>query len=428
MKIIQITPGAGDMICGACLRDHALARTLNAMGHSVLLTPLYLPVHLEEKREGDVNAPIFFTGVNVYLEQKFPWYRRVPGWLHHLMASRSLLRWVSRSAGKTQPSQLGELTLSMLRGEDGNQVRELNELIAWLKTEKPDLVCLGNALLVGLARRIKEALGVPVVCTLQGEDFYLDSLPPKFQERAWAIARARAREIDLFVAPSRFFAQTMIRRLELNPERVSVVWNGVNVEGIEPAGNPPESPTIGYFARMSPEKGLEDLVDAFLYLKRQNRIPGLRLRIGGYCGPGNKRFVDSLLEKLRTYKANVDFCPNLSRVEKLAFLRANTVFCVPATYGEAFGLYILESLACGVPVVEPDHAAFPELLLATGGGVMFKPLDISAMADGLESLLSQPAKARKMGEVGRKAVLEQFSIQEMAENILRNYKALLGQS
>lgn len=427
MKIIQITPGAGNMICGACLRDHALARAIKQMGHSALMVPLYLPAHLEQETEGR-EIPVFFTGINVYLEQKFSWFRHSPQWLHRLIASRFLLNWAARSAAKTQASQLGELTLSMLRGEEGNQARELQELISWLKTEKPDLVCLGNALLVGLARRIKSELGVPVVCTLQGEDYYLDSLPGAFQSRAWEIARERAQEIDLFIAPSRYFAQTMARRLNLNPDRVSVVWNGLDLQGFTPAESQPVSPTIGFFARMSPEKGLENLVDAFLLLKRHNRIPELRLRIGGYCGPNDQAFVAGIKEKLKTYASSVDFCPNLTRKEKQDFLRLNSVFSVPATYGESFGLYVLESLACGVPVVEPNHAAFPELLTATGGGILFKPLDINAYADALESLLSQPTKARQLGEAGRQAVREKFSIEVMAENIIRNYAALASQS
>jgi glycosyltransferase involved in cell wall biosynthesis len=311
----------------------------------------------------------------------------------------------------------------MLRGEEGNQSRELDELIHWLRQEKPDVICLSNALLIGMARRLRSELRAPVICTLQGEDWFLDSLPPGAREMAWQIVAERAAEVDLFIAPSAYFADFMRKRLQLPAERVRVVFNGINLEGYSRDPQPvptnrdqPQFPTLGYFARLCREKGLEKLAAAFLLLKKRDRVKNLKLRAGGSCGPADQVVVDELRERLEKagVGGDVEFVPNPSRAAKLDFLRSLSVFSVPATYHEAFGLYLIESLASGVPVVQPAHSAFPEIVQATGGGLLCDAQDLNALADAIESLLLDPARARALGESGRKAVAEKFSVETMA--------------
>jgi hypothetical protein len=138
------------MYCGGCFRDNALVATLRRLGHDVLMVPLYLPLNLEDADQS-ARTPIFFSGINVYLQQKMPLFRKLPRWLNRLLASPLLLRQAGKAAAKTRPADVGDLTLSMLKGEEGNQARELDELVRWLKTQaKPDLVCLSNVLLVGM--------------------------------------------------------------------------------------------------------------------------------------------------------------------------------------------------------------------------------------------------------------------------------------
>ncbi len=422
LRIVQITPGAGRMFCGACLRDNALVTALRQLGHAALMAPLYLPLTLDEEDQS-AGRPIFFSGINVYLEQQSALFRHAPAWLHRALASPTLLKWASGAAAKTSSMDLGGMTLSMLRGEEGNQARELEQLIGWLRAEKPDVVSLSNALLVGMARRIKAALCVPVLCSLQGEDWFLDALPSPDRELAWQTAAERAADVDLFIAPSRYFADLMQRRLKLAPERVRVLPNGLNLDGYAaaPRQSDVQPPVLGYFARMCREKGLETLVNAFIILKKRGRAGNLKLRIGGSCGPADRVVVEELRARLqeRSLLADVEFCPNLSRADKQAFLRSLSVFSVPAVYGEAFGLYVIEALACGVPVVQPRHAAFPELIAATGGGLLCAPGDEPALADAIESLLLDPARARSLGEAGQKAVREQFGIETMARRMAK---------
>ena len=407
------------MYCGNCFRDNALVAELRRQGHAPVMVPLYLPMTLDEENQS-AGTPIFFNGIKVYLEQVFPRFRRAPQWLHKLVASPVLLKLVTGRAAKTRAAEVGDLTLSMLRGEEGNQARELEELIAWLRTQpKPDVVCLSNAMLVGLARRVKRELGVSVVCTLQGEDAFLDGMPEPVRGEVWRTLAERGRDVDLFVAPSRYFGELMAKRLALPAERWCVVPNGISLEGYHAAGSAAEPPALGFFARMCPEKGLDMVVEAFIEIRKRGRVPRLQLRIGGACGPGDTAFVNRLKQRLAAagLAGDVEFFPNLSRAEKLAFLRSLTVFSVPALYGEAFGLYVIEALASGVPVVQPRVASFPELIAATGGGVLCEPRNVEALAEAIEALVLDPARARALGEAGRRAVETGFSGRAMAEGM-----------
>ena len=420
MNLVQITPGAGGMYCGNCFRDNALVAALRRRGHAVLMVPLYLPMTLDEADQS-AGTPTFFGGVNVYLEQKSALFRRAPQWLHALLDSPRLLRWAAGKAAGTRAQDVGELTLSMLRGEEGNQARELDALIAFLKTQPPpDVVLLSNAMLVGLARKLKAELGCAVVCNLQGEDGFLDAMPEPVRGEVWRTLAERATEADLFIAPSRYFAERMGGRLGLPAGKVKVVFNGISLEGYSEIPNSefriPNSPTLGFFARMCREKGLDTLVEAFIEIRRRGKVPGLKLRVGGGCGPGDAAFVAELRGRLRAVgvEQDVEFHPNLTREQKVAFLRSLTVFSVPALYGEAFGLYVLEALAAGVPVVQPRVASFPELVAATGGGVLCEPGNASALAEAVEGLLLDPVRLKALGAAGRQTVKERFSVEQMA--------------
>ncbi len=414
------------MYCGNCFRDNALVAALRTMGHQVLMVPLYLPLALDEEDQS-AGTPIFFGGVSVYLEQKSALFRRAPRWVHRALASPKVLRWASGRAVKTRASDVADILLSMLRGEHGNQARELGELVSWLKQQqKPDVICFSNALLMGMAQKLKRELGAPVVCTLQGEDTYLDALPESHRGDCWRALAERTADVDLFIAPSRYFADLMTRRLGLTADRVRMVFNGINIDGfkvesqranrLSSLDSRPSTSVLGFFARMCKEKGLDTLVEAFIRLKQRGNVPRLKLHIGGSCGPADEPFVKSLRRRLAEagYIGETAFSPNLSRPEKLDFLNALSVFSVPALYGEAFGLYVIEAMAAGVPVVQPRTAAFPELIEATGGGVLCEPGDPQALADAIEPLLVNPDRARTLGEAGRKTVFEKFSAEAMA--------------
>jgi len=150
----------------------------------------------------------------------------------------------------------------------------------------------------------------------------------------------------------------------------------------------------------------------------------LKLRVAGSCTTADKLFVDRLHHRLiaEGLGEDVAFLPNISRAEKIAFLQSLSALSVPATYGESFGLYVVEALAAGVPVVQPRHAVFPELLNATGGGVLCEPDDPRSLASAIEELLSDPERSRMLGERGRQAIKEKFRVEQMAEKVIQVFE------
>jgi glycosyltransferase involved in cell wall biosynthesis len=425
MKIIQITPSAGDSFyCENCLRDAALARAIIKLGHEGLTIPLYLPLSSEQSSSTNIS-PIFFGGLNVYLQQKMAFFRRTPRWLDRLFDSPRLLRWIGRMAGMTSEKDLGQTTISMLQGEQGRQIKELHRLVDWLQTHEnqTDIICLSNVLLIGLAKSIKQRLDVPVVCLLQDEDEFLDELAPPYSQQAWQIISERAGNIDAFIGVSKYYTETMQQRLGLDLEQTFTVYTGISLDEYEYSTTRPEIPTIGFLSRMCSEKGLDTLVEAFLKIKKNEKLRNAKLRIAGGKRSDDEAFLDKIRQKLHSHGVidDVEFLHDFDREARIAFLKSLSVLSVPEKQPVAYGLYVLEALAAGVPVVEPASGVFPELLQMTGGGLLFEPNNVEALADALGSLLLDPNKAQKLAEQGKSAVSEKFNIEQTAEQMVRIY-------
>jgi glycosyltransferase involved in cell wall biosynthesis len=415
MRLVHLTAGTGSFFCGTCLRDHALVKALRRLGHDALMVPMYLPLVVDDSGRSE-GTPLFFGGINVYLQQKFALFRQTPQWVDKLFDSPALLRQAGKRAGMTDPRELGEMTLSMIKGEHGYQVKELDKLVRWLIEEKPDVVCLSNSLLIGLVHRIREELPIPIICSLQGEDAFLDSLPEPYRKQCWQLVQERAADINRFIAPSRYYNMLMQERLWLDAAKTAVIYNGIDLEGFAPAETLPKFPTVGFLARMCREKGLDTLVEAFI--KLASRVPAARLKVGGTQTDRDRSFVNDLqgrLEQAGIAKA-AQFRPNLTHAEKQQFLRELTILSVPTRSGEAFGLFVIEALASGVPVVQPKTGAFPELVELTGGGVLHAPGDVGSLANALERLLLDPAHVAQLGRHGREIVGAHFTSDAMATN------------
>jgi glycosyltransferase involved in cell wall biosynthesis len=432
MKIVQISPGSGDnFYCENCLRDAALVKATRKLGHDVLMVPLYLPLQAD-KTEQVSNAPIFFGGVNVFLQQKLALFRKTPRWIDKWFDSRRLLEWAGRQVGMTSAKDLGETTISMLEGEHGRQVKELDRLVDWLlETEHdPGVVCLSNILLGGLAQRIKERLGVPVVCLLQDEDGFLDGLASPYAEQAWDIVRRRARDVDGFIAVSKYFARTMQERLGVDDSRIHVVHMGIDFEAYTPAPSAPAVPTIGFLSRMCPDRGLDTLVDAFILLKKSDGLKSAKLRVSGGRSLADEPFINGLQSKLTTAGVldDVEFLGAFDSDAKMDFLRGLSVLSVPEKGPVAYGLYVLEALAMGVPVVEPAIGCFPETLEMTGGGLLYEPGTAEKLAEVMAPLLLDAEAARRLGAAGRDGLDSAFRIEQTAAKMIQVCERIAQQS
>jgi len=428
MRIVQIVAGSGGTFyCENCLRDAVLARALAGRGHDTLLVPLYLPVFADDPAVAR-SGPVFFGGINTYLQQKLPIFRRTPRWLDRLFDARWLLKLAAKRAGAVSAEGMGEMTLSMIKGESGNQAKELERLVTWLgERPEPDVIHITNVMLIGAARRLKEELGVPIVCVLQDEGTWLDGLDGEYGELCWDAIRERVVDIDLFVSVSGQYARTMQGRLAVGADRIRTVHVGLDLSEYARAPLTFDPPVIGYLSRMTPSHGLGDLVDAFIALKRGGKFAGLKLKaIGGMVGP-DRRFVRELETRLATENMDGDaeFIPVLDRDARSSFLQSLSVMSVPLRIGGAFGTFMIEAWASGVPVVQPDIGAFRELVELAGGGVIYEPGAPGALAGALESVLSEPNAARQLGRAGRVAAETHFGIDLMADSMLGIYRSLL---
>jgi glycosyltransferase involved in cell wall biosynthesis len=428
MKIAYITAGAAGMFCGSCMHDNTLVATLQKLGHDALLIPTYTPIRTDET---DVSQKrVFFGGINVYLQQKLALFRHTPWFLDRPLDANPLLRWVSRFAGKTPYEELGGLAVSMLEGEHGHQAKEVTKMTRWLAEEiQPEVVNLTNVLLSGAVHEMKRRLKVPILGTLQGDDIFLEALPEPSRARCLELIRSHCAEMDGFISTSAYYADFMADYLKVPRSKIDVVHPGLNLKGHggRPSDGRAAAPFhIGYFARICPEKGLHILADAVILLAKAN-IRGWRLHVSGWLGANDRAYFDGIRKRLHDaglsdWLVHVE-CPD--HASKVRFLHDIDVLSVPTTYREPKGLYILEALANGVPVVQPRHGSFPELVDATGGGLLVEPNSPEELAQALRRLMDDSALRFELARKGQEAVQQRFHAERMAHETVSVYQKYL---
>lgn len=430
MRILQITAGAGGMYCGSCLLDNALATELLARGHDVLLLPVYTPTRTDENNVSDGH--VFFGGISVYLEQHVPLFRKTPAFLDKLWDTAPVIRAATGRGVSVDPHALGELTVSTLKGEEGHQAKEFKKLVAHLEHLPTfDLVILPNSLLISLAPVLKRELEAPVLCSLQGEDLFLENLDEPHRSQSKELIHEHARSVDGFVTASSYYADFMSSLLGLERSAVHHVPMGISLEGHAASEDTPSGPfTIGYMARVAPEKGLHLLAEAYRVLRQERGLRDLRLEVAGYMAPEHRGYLEETEKRLREWGLDGEFRYHgtLDREEKIQFLKTLDVLSVPSPYAEPKGLYVLEAQANGVPCVQPRHGAFPEMLERCGGGLLFDPGDSGALAGHLHDLAQDREGTRRLGLRGAEGVAQHYSISRMADRALEVYGAVIGET
>jgi glycosyltransferase involved in cell wall biosynthesis len=425
MRIAHITAGAGHMYCGSCLRDNTIAAAQLDAGHDVLLIPTYTPTRPEGR---DVSLDrIFLGGINVFLQEHFRIFRRLPRGLSRLLDVAPLLRLATKRGVSVEPAQLGRLTVSMLRGADGAQHRSVLELIRFLADEAaPDIVSIPNSLLIALATAIKREMKVPVVCTLQGEDGFLDGLGHPYRQEALRLIREHAVNVDEFLAVSRFGADRMSDYLGIDRGRIHIIPIGIDFEGHSRSNLDAEPFTIGYLARVAPEKGLHVLCEVYRRLRARPGCPPSRLAVAGYLAPEHKGYLADIEKKMAAWglAGHFEYKGAPDRAEKIAFLQGLSVLSVPSPHPTQKGQFLLEAMASGVPVVQPRIGAFTEVVEATGGGILVDDGDLDGLAAAVASLWDDVDRRRQLGATGYDGVRAQYGIPQMLDRVMEVYRRL----
>jgi glycosyltransferase involved in cell wall biosynthesis len=450
MKIVYLAAGAGGMYCGSCLHGNTLAAALSAAGQDCTLAPMYTPLRTDEENVSIDH--VSFGGINVYLQQHSAIFRHTPWAFDHLLDSPSLLRWATSHSGSVRPEQLGPLTVSMLEGEQGRQRKEVEKLVQWLADVRPDVVHLNNIMLVGVARAIIRQLGAAVVCSLTGEDVFLEKLPEPYHAQALELLRRRAAEVTALVAMNGYYADFMADYLRLPRQRIRVIPPGLNLAGMcevplapwEKARLRPSPPaplraptegwsgegrlytTVGYLARVCPDKGLHQLTDALKLLAADRDVPPVRVQAAGYLDAADRPYLEKIQRQIAAtgLADRFRYVGELDHAAKIAFLQSLDLFCLPTVYRESKGLSVFEAWANGVPAVLPAHGAFPEMIDDTGGGVLCEPGDPASLAAALKRMLLDPDFAAQCGGRAQQIVHQRYNAEVMAQRMIELYESL----
>jgi glycosyltransferase involved in cell wall biosynthesis len=428
MKILSITAGAAGMYCGSCFRDNALAAELTAQGHDVTLIPVYTPTLTDEDNVS--RSDVLFGGISVYLQQHSSLFRKMPRVFDRLLDSPRVINAFAGRGVSADAATLGALTISMLEGERGVLRKEFDKLIDWTRDEpRPDVINLPNSLLISMAAPLRKAFGRPVCCTLQGEELFLDGLPAAYRDRALNMMREQVPTVDRFIAVSEYCADFMSRLLRIPHTRMAVVPLGISMKGYTRRERPLPSRAafrVGYFARVAPEKGLQQLADAYVRLRRRMGDAPAALDVAGYMAPNYRPYLEQARGTLERAGFGSEFMYRgaIDRAAKLEFMRGLDVLSVPATYDEPKGMFLLEAMAAGVPVVQPRRGAFTEVVEKTHGGLLVDRDDPDALAAGLYALWSDPSQAERLSAAAFDGVRTHYNITQSAGRLLDVYGAL----
>jgi glycosyltransferase involved in cell wall biosynthesis len=430
MKIVYLVAGAGGMYCGSCLYGNTLAAAVQNLGEEAILAPMYTPIRTDEKNVSVEH--VVFGGINVYLQEHFALFRHTPWFLDRLFDNPELLRWATKRSASVRPEYLGAMTVSMLQGEGGRQRKEVEKLVQWLERDAhPDLVHINNVMLSGSAGEIRRRLAIPVVCTLSGEDIFLEKLAEPYYSAARSLIRRRAAEITAFVAMNRYYADFMTEYLDVPRGRIEVIPPGLNLEGHGigrvDAASPQGTFTIGYLARICPEKGLHQLAEALKLLADDETLAAIRVKAAGYLDEAERPYLNKIKHQVENWglRQRFEYVGELDRPGKIDFLQSLDVLSVPTVYRESKGLYVLEAWANGVPVVVPRHGAFPEMIEDTGGGLLFEPGDPQALAGAIRQMIRIPDFAAQCGLRAKQIVHQRYNADFMARGMLQWYRKVM---
>jgi len=421
MKILFIMPGSGDAFyCGNCFRDNLQASALRKAGQDVIVMPIYLPLKYASF-QGD--TPLFFPATTFYAAQMLFGVRKMPHWLERVTGSKKMLQMASSLSGTTSAEGMEKMTLSMITGDDPTFHIYINQLTDWIiNHERPDVIHLSSSLLAGIAKVLRHRLSIPIVCSVQDEELWIDSMKSTFVGKAWQGIAENAGFIDQFITTSVFYKNRIREKI---PEitHIEVIYPGVERERYASSCYPSD-PVIGFFNRLHKLYGLDILAEAFVKLKGQNRIRNLRLKIGGGYTGKDRRYLKKVKKILEPYRNDVEISHHYNPDEHAAFYRSISVIAVPVTFEEGVGLYLCEAFAAGRPAVEPATGSIPEIV--GEAGIIYQPNDSDSLAEALFQLLGDKERYRQTVEKAKTLSESRYDEKTMADRLIDLYQGILS--
>jgi glycosyltransferase involved in cell wall biosynthesis len=396
-------------------------------GMEAAAVPLYLPPE-KVYIESGFDTNVFFGAISLYIREKVHFLSNMPAFLDKILDSAPMLKIAAGMAGTTRTEGLEDITLNMINSHNSSREKEVKRLVKYLvRNGKPDVIHLSNALIIGLARQIKQLMDVRIVCSLQNEDDWLNDMAEPFQSMAWKMIAEESGNIDAFISPSVYYKDFFAGKAGFPGDKIHVVPSGIDLTDVGESTKAEGLPAIGFFSRVSYHNGFDKLADAFIMLKNEKEFSGLMLHVCGGFTSDDKPFIRQQIEKIRKngFKSSVRIYPGFQGNGKQEFLNSIDVLSVPVRKYDGYGLYILEANAAGIPVVQPATGAFPEILEMTRGGILYQPDDIETLSENLRTLLRDKTRAKDLGREGRRMVTARLTHGTMAAGMHSVYKSLI---
>lgn len=425
MRIVYLITGSGgSFYCANCYRDMLYVRAIRKVpGITASAIPLYLPPD-RKASDNAFDKEVFFGAISMFLREKVHLFRNMPDFLEKFFDFKPFLKLAARQAGTTRTEGFEELTLNMIEGDNAFRRKEVDRLVRYLiKDGQPDIIHLSNALILGLARQLKNRMNIKIVCSLLNEDDWIDEMVEPWRSKAWKMISKEAVYVDRFVTPSNYNKQQFIAKTGLKGDNIHVVPLGFDPEPFSPVEKTFHPPSIGYFCRISYPNGIDKLIDAFIDLKTKNSIPGLMLNVcGGYTGD-DKPFISAQIKKIREhgFQKSMKIYPEFQGNKKMEFFNDVDIISVPVRKYDGYGLYIIEANSAGIPVVQPATGAFPEIIARTGGGITYSPDSMEELSKALLRLLTDRKLAGDLGETGKRNVRSGLSLDTMSMGLSEVY-------
>lgn len=430
MKIVYlVTSSGGSFYCTNCYRDMLFFKAIKKYGNAeVEALPLYLPPEKIYVENG-FSTDVFFGAVSLFIREKIPALEKMPTFLEKIFDSPPLLNIAAKSASSTRTSGLEEMTLSLIDSSSRKHIKELENLVKYLReSAKPDIIHLSNSLIIGLAKQIKDYLDVKIVCSLQNEDDWINEMKEPYQSKAWKMIGKESVNVDAFISPSKYFRDFIVSKTGISSDKIKIVPTGIEPEtAVIPAAKKAVEPAIGFLSRVSYNNGFDKLVDAFIKIKDSGDFENLNLHVCGGYTADDKPFIKEQIKKINDsgFKNSVRIFQEFQGKGKTEFLESVCLISVPVRKPDAYGLYVLEANAAGVPVVEPSTGSFPEIIEATDGGILYEPDTVDALTENILNLLRNSDILKETGLRGRKNVLTKLTTVQTANALMQVYSNLL---
>ena len=432
LKVVYLVPGSGGgFYCENCMRDIPLINSLKQQDVDVTMIPIYLPLFTDEENYVSYHG-VFLGAINLYLKYKFPIMKKMPGWMTRFFNSLPMLKLAAKMSNSTEATSLENLTMDMLTGDMPYIEKEINELVDFLIEHiKPDIIHISNTLLIGLGINIKKRLWknkikCKLVCTLQDEHTWLDVMKEPYRTTGWEILKNSVGEVDLFFPVSSYYKNFMDEILEIPAGKSKIVFNGIEHQkysSVVPSSNPP---VIGYLSRIHKGFGLEKLTDIYIDLKNEPGFENIQLRITGGSSSVDRKFIKQIKRKLKSYikSGDVQFYKQFDIKHRLKFFTGMTLLSVPMEQPEAFGIYLLEAMASGVPVVQPDIGAFSEIVDFESGCVYDSEIKKS-LYNAIKKIIIKPDGVESRAIKARQHTISNFSLDIVASKLKEYYEELI---